>query len=201
MGGRWRVIGFGLLFAGIVALIGVYRTKTASEPEPQGAAPAPAVSATPTPAPAPSPRAGQFPRVEVERTTVTTVDTQGRRQWELRADEVVVDGVSNTAVLTKVQGTYFQRGKPEISFSAARGTFNANTRVVVLTGGVRARAASGRAMEADSVEWIPKTQQVIATGGVVFRQKGLTLRADRLTADTSLRHANLVGNIRVVVQE
>ncbi|MGH2373146.1 MAG: LPS export ABC transporter periplasmic protein LptC [bacterium] len=201
MAGRWRLIGFGLIVAGIAAVVGLYLTKTATEPERQGATPVATVTPAPAPVPTPSPRAGQMPAVEVERTIVTTVDAQGRRQWELRADEVVVDGTSNMAVLKKVQGTYYQRGRPEIAFSAARGTFNIQTRIVVLSGGVRARAASGRAVEADNVEWIPKSQQVIATGAVVFRQKGLTLRADRLTADTSLRRANLVGNIRVVVEE
>ncbi|HET8679187.1 MAG TPA: LPS export ABC transporter periplasmic protein LptC [bacterium] len=201
MAGRWRLIGLGLIVAGIAAVVGVYLTKTASEPERQGTAPLATASPAPAPVPAPSPRAGQIPAVAVEKTTVTTVDAQGRRQWELRADEVVVDGTSNTAVLTRVQGTYYQRGQPEIGFSAARGTFNIQTRVVVLSGSVRARATSGRAVEADNVEWIPKSQQVIATGAVVLRQKGLTLRADRLTADTSLKHANLVGNIRVVVEE
>lgn len=201
MAGRWRVIGFGLIVAGMAAALGIYLTRTATEPERQGAAPVATVTPAPGPVPTPSPRAGQIPAVEVEKTTVTTVDAQGRRQWELRADEVAVDGTSNTAVLKKVQGTYYQRGQPEIAFSAARGSFNIQTRVVVLSGGVRARAASGRAVEADNVEWSPKSQQVVATGAVVFRQKGLTLRADRLTADTSLRHANLVGNIRVVVEE
>ncbi len=199
MRGRWRLIGLGLAVAAIAAVTGAYLTRTASQPAPVPAAPA--AAATPAPVPAPSPRAGQIPAVEVERTTVTTVDAQGRRQWELRADEVVVDGTSNTAVLTKVRGTYFQGGQPSISFSAARGTFNVATRVVTLGGSVRARAASGRMVEANSVEWHPKTAQVVATGDVVLRQKGLTLRADRLTADTSLRRANLVGNIRVVVEE
>ncbi|MGH2349878.1 MAG: LPS export ABC transporter periplasmic protein LptC, partial [bacterium] len=174
MAGRGRVIGVGLIVAGIIVVVGAYLQMTTSEPSRQPAAPTALPAATPTPAPAPSPRAGQMPTVEVERTTVTAVDAQGRRQWELRADEVVVDGTSNTAVLTKVQGTYFQRGQPSISFSAARGTFNVATRVVALAGGVRARAASGRTVEADNVEWVPKTQQVIASGAVVLRQKGLT---------------------------
>lgn len=201
MAGRWRVIGLGLIVAGIAAVLGLYLTNTATEPEGRGAAPVATATPAPAPVPAPSPRAGQIPAVEVEKTTVTTVDAQGKRQWELRADEVVVDGTSNTAVLTRVQGTYYQRGQPAVTFSAARGTFNIQTRIVVLSGTVRARATSGRAVEADTVEWSPKNQQVVATGGVVFRQKGLTLRADRLTADTSLRRANLVGNIRAVVEE
>lgn len=191
----------GLIVAGVAAVAGAYLTKTASEPARQPpVAPAAPAAAMPTPTP-PPPRTGQIPAVEVERTTVTTVDAQGRRQWELRADEVVVDSTSNTAVLTRVQGTYFQHGRPAISFSAARGTFNVLTRIVALVGSVRAQATTGRSFEANSVQWDPKKQQVVATGAVVLRQKGLTLRADRLTADTSLRHANLVGNIRVVVDE
>ncbi len=201
MSGRWRWIGIGLTVATTFILIWVLLQSPAPEP----GRPAVLLRRTATRAPAvrpsPGPQSGQIPAVEVERTTMSTVDAQGRRQWEIHADAVVVDGAANTATLTGVRGTYFQRGEAAISFSAPRGTFNVATRAVALAGGVKARAVSGRTVQADVVEWFPKTQQITATGAVVLRQKGLIVRADRLTADVALRRASLQGNIRVTVEE
>lgn len=196
--GRW--IGISLIIAVISLAIWALLRTPVPAPGQQGAPTRPA--AAPAPRPTPVPRAGAIPPVEVERTTISTVDPQGRRQWEIRAAAVVVDSASNTAVLTAVQGTYFQEGVAAITFSAPRGTFYVDTRNMALAGGVRARAAaSGRSIEADAVQWFPKTAQIEATGDVVLRQKGMTVRADRLTADVALRRTHLVGNIRVTVAE
>lgn len=195
--GRW--IGISLIIAVISLAIWALLRTPVPAPGRQGAPTRPA--AAPAPRPTPAPRAGAIPPVEVERTTISTVDPQGRRQFEIRAAAVVVDSASNTAVLTAVQGTYFQEGVAAITFSAPRGTFYIGTRNMALAGGVRARAASGRSIEADGVQWFPKTAQIEATGDVVLRQKGMTVRADRLTADVALRRTHLVGNIRVTVAE
>jgi LPS export ABC transporter protein LptC len=200
MAARGRLIVMGLAVAIAVAVIWAFLQTTGSERAAPAIAPGDNASPAASPVPVPSPRVGQLPAVAVDRTKVTTVDAQGRRQWEIRAETVLVDGATNKAVLRGIQGTYFQRGPPAVSFSAQRGTFDAATHIVALTGAVRARAP-GRSVQADAVEWSPKTQKVIATGDVVLRQKVLILRADRLTADTTLQRANLQGNIRVTIEE
>ena len=154
-----------------------------------------------TPQSTPTRPSGQIPPVEAEQTTITTADDKGRKQWEIHADVVVVDSASNTAQLTKVRGTYFQKGEAAVTFSAPRGVFNIQTRNVALVDGVRAAATSGRTIEARQVTWNMKTQLIEAAGSVVLRQKGLTVRADRVTTDLKLTNAKLEGNVRVDVVE
>jgi LPS export ABC transporter protein LptC len=154
-----------------------------------------------TPQPTPTARGGQIPPVEAEQTTITTADDKGRKQWEMHADVVVVDSASNTAQLTKVRGIYFQKGGLAVTFTAPRGVFYIQTRNVALVDGVRAAAASGRTIDARQVTWHMKTQLIEAVGAVVLRQKGLTVRADRMTTDLKLTNAKLEGNVRVDVVE
>lgn len=153
-----------------------------------------------TPQPTATPRAGQIPPVEAAQTTITTADDKGRKQWEIHADVVVVDSGSNTAHLTNVRGTYFQKGEVAVTFSAPRGVFYIQTRNVALTDGVRA-AAPGRMIDAHQVTWQMKKQLIEAAGSVVLRQKGLVVRADRVTTDLRLTNARLEGHVRVDVAE
>jgi LPS export ABC transporter protein LptC len=162
---------------------------------------APASVATPLARPTPAPTPVAIPPVEVEQTAISTVDTSGRKQWDIHAQTVLVDGAVGTANLNGVEGTYFQTGTPSVTFTAPRGIFYFNSRNITLTGGVHARATSGRTLDADVVHWFPKIHQIEATGSVVLRQKGLTVRADRLVADVSLQKTTLTGNIRVVAEE
>jgi len=155
-----------------------------------------------TPQPTLTPRGQpQIPPVEAEQTTITTADDKGRKQWEIHADVVVVDSASNTAQLTNVRGTYFQKGEAAVMFTAPRGIFYIQTRNVALVDGVHAAASSGRMIDARQVTWQMKTQLIEAVGSVVLRQKGLTVRADRVTTDLKLTTAKLEGNVRVDVAE
>src|SRR3989304_702211 len=88
-----------------------------------GATATPALRATATPGArvARTPRAGAIPAAEIKGSSISSVDEQGRRQWELYAESVTVDSTAGTAGLTSVQGTYFQEGQPAISFTAPRG--------------------------------------------------------------------------------
>ncbi|MBI3998376.1 MAG: LPS export ABC transporter periplasmic protein LptC [Armatimonadetes bacterium] len=209
---RWLALG--LAVAAIPVLVWVLLQPSAPAPGPtsaparpasEDAAPSTVAVASPATPPvsraSPPARPGGIPPVEVQHTSISSVDPQGRRQWDLRADSVVVDSSAGTATLTTVQGTYYQAGEPAMTFAAPRGTFYIATRNATLTGGVRARSTSGRSLEAEVVKWFPKVQQIEASGHVVLRQAGMTVRADRLTADVALQRTRLSGNIRVTVAE
>lgn len=193
--GRWVLVG--ALAAAILFILWLLLRGPTGEPQ---AAPVLRRTAA-TPQPTPTARGGQIPPVEAEQTTITTADDKGRKQWEIHADVVVIDSASNTAQLTKVRGTYFQKGEPVVTFSAPRGVFYVQTRNVALVDGVHAAATSGRTIDAREVTWHMKTQLIQAVGAVVLRQKGLTVRADRVTTDLKLTNAKLEGNVRVDVVE
>jgi LPS export ABC transporter protein LptC len=195
-GRRWILIGL------VIVIVPVVIWALLQAPEPvRPAGPTPRASATRSPRPTATPGIASIPPVRVEGSVISTVDAQGRQQWDLRADTVSVDGPKGTVTLTAVTGTFFENGQPSVEFSAPRGTFYIASRNVTLEGGVRAKSVSGRTLEAQTATWTPGTRQVGASGHVVLRQPGMVVRADRLTADTSLQHTRLSGNIRVTVDE
>ncbi|MDR7485856.1 MAG: LPS export ABC transporter periplasmic protein LptC [Armatimonadota bacterium] len=198
MAGGRRWIWIGLIMALVPLGLWVLLGSPGPVPSRPGAGAGPGGGPAP---PAPQATPAPIPPVQVERSAISTVDPQGRRQWEIRAATISVDGVAGTAQLTAVEGAFFQAGAMAVTFTAPRGTFYIATRNVTLAGGVFARSATGRTLEADVVRWYPRIRQVEATGSVVLRQQGIVVRADHLTADVALQRTKLDGNIRVEVAE
>jgi LPS export ABC transporter protein LptC len=196
---RWIAIGLAVaaaLFAVWALLRGPASEPTASaRRETQSAGPAASPTATPTPRPA------ALPPVRVERTAISTVDASGRPQWEMRAQTVALDGNTGIATLTGVAGIYYEAGQRSATITAARGVLTIATRNVVLSGGVHAESTSGRTLDARTVKWFPGRHQVEAEGAVILRQRGMTVRADRMVADISLQRTRMSGNIKVTMHE
>lgn len=195
--GRWIAIGLGIA---VVPLV-IWALLQAPDSPPGRTSLTAGPVASPTAQPSPRPRTAHPPPIEVDGTTISTVDAAGRRQWDIRAKSVAVDGASRTATLEAVEGTYFRAGEPAIAFSAPHGTLYLATRDVTLSGRVRARATSGQTLEADVVRWFPKSQQIEASGSVKLSQSGMIVHGDHLVADVSLQRTRMSGNIRVTVAQ
>lgn len=167
-----------------------------------GARPSPAVTPQPSGPPSPGSQPGQpLPPVSVEGSRITGSDPAGRVEWELRAVSVEVDNARQQIRLEGVEGTFFEKEKATIIFSAPRGIFDIAQRDVVLSGRVRARTPSGARMEADVMHWIAGRRLLVATGNILLAQQKLTVRADRMETDVGLRKTRVSGNVKLTVTE
>lgn len=182
--------------------------------ESRGGSPAPPESAStltaPSPSPAsptarttPPPATGQptVPPVRIDQGRISGAEPAARVQWELRAEALVVDAGRQQVHLERVEGKFYERGTLLITFTAPRGVFRMVARDILLSGGVRARATSGRLVEAERMQWLAARRLLIATGHVRLVQDRVTMRADRLESDIGLRKTRLMGNITVTVRE
>jgi len=164
-----------------------------------GASPPPA--ATPSPAPTPPPGGTSLPPVSVEESRITGGDAAGRLQWDLRAATLEADAARQEVRLQRVEGKFYERGALVLTLAAPGAVFSTKTQDITLSGGVRARAAGDRLLEAERVQWLAARRLLVATGNVRLTQDRITVRADRLESDIALRKTKLSGNIRVTVRE
>lgn len=165
------------------------------------APPAAQRSPAPQPAPPPAPAQPETPFLQIEGTKLSGTDAQGRRLWDIHAKTLEVDRSRQRIVMTSVTGQFYRAGKPEVVFSAPSAAFSAESKDVELSGGVVGRTADGRTLRAGGLRYQAATRTVIATGGVVLTQKGMSIRADALTADPGLNQTKFSGNIVVQVTE
>ncbi|MBI3975734.1 MAG: LPS export ABC transporter periplasmic protein LptC [Armatimonadetes bacterium] len=171
-------------------------------PRPTHPPPAASPAAAPPPAAAPgSPGSPSLPPITVEESRIRGADPAGGLQWELRAAALQVDADREEVRLEGVEGTFLERGKTAVTFTAPRAIFQMKTRDIILSGGVRARASGGRAVEAQQVRWLAARRLLIATGRVRLTQERMIVRADRLESDIALRRTRLRGHISVTIRE
>ena len=198
---RWPVAAAVLLvLLGLGGLIWFLRggAPAGSSGSPSGASPPPAI---PSPARTPAPGGAPLPPVSVEESRITGGDAAGRLQWDLRAATLETDVGRQEVRLRRVEGTFYERGVLVLSLAAPDTVFSTKTQDITLSGGVRARAAGDRLLEAERVQWLAGRHLLVATGNVRLTQARITVRADRLESDVALRTTKLSGNIRVTVRE
>lgn len=171
-----------------------------TRPTPSPPAASPTAVLTPAAAPGSS-GSPSLPPITVEESRIRGTDPAGGVQWELRAASLEVDADREEVRLERVEGTFLERGKTAVTFTAPRAIFQMKTRDIILSGGVRARAAGGRAVEAQQVQWAAARRLLIATGRVRLTQERMIVRADRLESDIALRRTRLTGHISVTIRE
>ncbi len=199
-------IGAGALAAALI-LAGLWyvgRGDPSAPARQRPAAPSPAGTAVPAPTLAAAPRPSGtplLPAVTVEEGRIRGADPSGRVQWELRALTLQVDADRDEVRLTGVEGTFLEQGKPAVTFTAPLARFDMQTRNITLSGGVRARAGSGRSVDAQEIRYLASRRLLVATGGVRLTQERMVVRADRLESDVALRRTRLTGHITVTIRE
>ena len=153
------------------------------------------------PAPGPAPAAPDQPFLNIEGTQLSGADAQGRRLWDLKATSLQVDRTKNIVTMNDVSGQLFENERPALAFRAPKATFFAASRDVQLSGGVFGRTPDGRTLRAPVVRWDHRNAVFIASGGVIVTQRGMSIRADRLTSDAAMRRPRFSGNISVQVTQ
>lgn len=180
------------------ALVGLNVTRR------RGAEPAPVeppeASAPPAAAPQPA-GTPDDPLLQVEGTSLSGTDLQGRRLWDLRATTLEVDRDRKRIMMNTVTGQFYSGGKAQLTFSAPAAVFDVSSRNVALSGGVVVRALDGRTLRADRVQFDSARRVLMARGEVVLTQPGMFIRADELQTDAALTHPKFSGNIVVRVSE
>lgn len=155
----------------------------------------------PPPQAEPAPPEPDPPFLNIEGTRLSGADTQGRRQWNLKAKTLQVDRTKNVVTLVDVTGQLFSGQRPALAFQAPKATFFAASKDVELSGGVFGRTPDGRTLRASVVRWNGREEIFVASGGVTVAQPGMTIRADRLTSDAAMQHPTFSGNISVQVTQ
>jgi hypothetical protein len=95
--------------------------------------------------------------------------------------------------MTQVLAKLYQQGQPSATLTAPRadGSGTPKALVITCTGGVVVHSLTqlGTVMTADMVVWHASSNQIVATGHVVYRdgKTGTILHVPKLTADTRLK--------------
>ena len=166
-------------------------------------APAP-VSATPSAASA-SPSATSSPTSQTtapEHSGLKTATLQSSKglPWELVADQVEWNDPTRRAKALKVQFTLWDKAKEKKTLVAAAGAnVDVESERIEFQGRVTARGAEGEALTVNRLVWDGKQRKFFGDKGVRVERDGSVVEGERLVASPDLRHFEILGGVRGVM--
>lgn len=125
-------------------------------------------------------------------------ERDGKRLWELSAENIEVDAVSKQVTLHNLKGIFYQPSGGKLEMAALRGTLDATTKDIIMEGQIVATASDGARLEAAQLRYISEQSRIFGSGGVAVTQQGTVLSGDILESDTTLTKFKITGNAKVL---
>lgn len=101
--------------------------------------------------------------VDIENLLVTETK-EGQKLWELFAETGHYDNQNNVAYLNDIIGNFYEKGAVVASFKSSQGTYNADTRQIVLYDKTLIVYKDGSNVRANKIIWTGKEEDVKAYG-------------------------------------
>lgn len=143
------------------------------------------------------------PRPAVQLQTLELVEYDGgEKLWELQAQHVVYDRDRQLAELSDLEVRFWEHGQVVSIARSPRALLETEARNIRMQGGIRVTSTqASTSVEAQEVAWQAGSQQLHATGDVVFRRGPSTMEGPELWASRSLMRARVGSPVkaRVVV--
>ncbi len=152
-------------------------------------------------APAGEPRAAAAakPTLSFDNIILTEADAQGQGQlWELKAKRAEYSRDGKEAIVTGIEGAFFEKGKKALLIKATQGKIQTEARIISLTGAVKAQSIQFETnFTANEVRWLPDKNLIEANGKVVFNQpkRGITVTGAKLTGDLAGSTVLMTGGV------
>lgn len=125
-------------------------------------------------------------------------ERNGKRLWELSAENIEVDAATKQVTLHNLKGIFYQPAGGKLEMTALAGTLDATTKDIIMEGQIVATATDGARLEAAQLRYISHQSRIFGSGGVAVTQQDTVLSGDNLESDTTLTKFKLTGNAKVL---
>lgn len=122
----------------------------------------------------------------------------GKRLWELSAENIEVDAATKQVTLHNLKGIFYQPSGGKIEVAALTGTIDATTKDITMDGQIVATSSDGARLQAAELRYLSQQTRILGSGGVSVTQQDTVLSGDKLESDTTLTKFKISGNAKVL---
>ncbi len=138
----------------------------------------------------------ETPKMEYGQNTIS--EKKGNKViWEITTESSEIDAKTQETTFKNATGKFYEENGNVLTVTAPAGKYSAETKNVVLTGGVDAKTTDNMTLKADKVEWIAKDESLIATGSAVVTKPNMTASGDQIIAKDDFTDLSIKGNAHV----
>lgn len=125
-------------------------------------------------------------------------ERDGKRLWELSAENIEVDAAKNQITLHNLKGVFYQPSGGKLEMAAFMGTLDTTTKDIMMDEKIVATASDGARLEAKQLRYSSQQNRIFGSGGVSVTQQDTILSGDNLESDTTLTKFKITGNAKIL---
>lgn len=147
------------------------------------------------------------PSVQTEETDNTTQisyvgntiveEKDGKRLWELSAENIQVDSKNNQVTLQQVRGILYREDGTTLNLTTPVVLFNTQTKFMVMPQPFTATTSDGATFLANQAEWNGQTKVLVGKGNVKLTHNDTVVTGDLIQTTDTLEKIKVQGNAHV----
>ena len=135
--------------------------------------------------------------MEYEGNTISE-EKDGQKIWEMTADKIKMDSVTQLAEIENVDGKFYQEDGKVLSVKGKTGVYNQQTKDVHLEGDVVLTDADGAKITGKNLDWNNAEGTITATEDVKIYREDMRATGDLAASNDGFKHFYMKGNVRIL---
>ena len=135
--------------------------------------------------------------MEYEGNTISE-EKDGQKIWEMTADKIKMDSVTQLAEIENVDGKFYQEDGKVLSVKGKVGVYNQQTKDVHIEGDVVLTDADGAKITGKNLDWNNAEGTITATEDVKIFREDMRATGDLAASNDGFKHFFMKGNVRIL---
>lgn len=133
---------------------------------------------------------------------ILTETKNEKKYWEIYGETGSYDSKNEVAIMDNVIGNFYKENEVAMSFQSSKGSYNSNTKIIVLYQDTFIVLEDGTTLKADRLRYAGNDQPIIATGNVkITRDDNFVATADKVEISPDYEHFKIMGNTTSKIYE
>lgn len=129
---------------------------------------------------------------------VITEEKDGKKIWEMTADKIKMDSVTQLAEIENVDGKFYQEDGKVLSVQGKVGVYDQKTKDVHLEGDVVLIDGDGAKIVGKNLDWNNESGTLTATEDVKIFRDDMRATGDMAASSDGFKHFFMKGNVRIL---
>lgn len=138
------------------------------------------------------------PTVMEYENNVITEEKDGKKVWEITADKMFMDSVTQTAEIENIHGKFFKEDGKVLELKGDKGVYNQQTKDVHVEGNIVVLDGDGAKLMSENLDWTGAEELLTASNDVKIFREDVRAYGDSATSTDGFNHFFMKGNVRIL---
>ena len=124
-------------------------------------------------------------------------DRNGKRLWEMTAEEITVDPGTNNVTMVNISGKFYQDNGTVVNMIAPHAFYEVQSKNINIDGGVTTESSDGAKLNSDTLAWEGPSGTLSGAGNVKITKDDLIAVGDKIESKDGFQNFKLMGNAHI----